>query len=544
MISSDPSPSSRRAIDRRTVLIGSMALAAGSTVPAVGKTKSRSLVPDSTAKVLSYWCTWGVQNHAYYKSLPIVTRQNFTGSAANAQIEAQLNEANLFGQRGWVHTILPQIRSDLNLLIDEGWQTGGYASTKIDQTKFPSFDGNSVANATKLAGRIRAAGWHGAGLWCRNPPPGNEGSEFVSMMKNAGISYCKVDQGDPALDFVRLRNEFKADLVLEHAIIDGPFNGDWRENGRFRIDEYVPVYFESPGGVSRRTILRGTDVYRVYDVSARLSLPTTIDRLAQYLAAATAKPQTAALVNVEDEVYLAAVMGCTMGIMRHPYANDRVDGAEDWFLNGPRQVRRRMDEVVRALRWQRIAPPFRASEGFVRVDREILGDAWHFSGLQTWLPTAFDQLVQQGAPARLTRNLELPDVVSTGLKPFVFATRFPNGAIAIGCQERTLPDRPWFMPLSKVAVSIGSGRGPIGIFGKFHELTLVLDGPLGPGPILAQDLADDLAIDIRSLIRIEGNQVSLPGNIIEWIGLKRATPGDLSSPALVLQLPAPRALKG
>ena len=56
-------------------------------------------------------------------------------------------------------------------------------------------------------------------------------------------------------------------------------------------------------------ILQHTDVYRTYDVTSILSLPTTLDRLAEMLKGAERHPEIHGLLNVEDEVYVAAADG-------------------------------------------------------------------------------------------------------------------------------------------------------------------------------------------------------------------------------------------
>jgi hypothetical protein len=206
----------------------------------------------------------------------------------------------------------------------------------------------------------------------------------------------------------------------------------------------------------------------------------------------------------------------------------------DLFFNGPRQPKKRMDEVVRALRWQRIAPPFSPSQGYVRVDSDILTDSWIFARGQTWQNDLVGATVRQGAPARIARNIGLPDVKTSGDKPFVFATRFPNGAVAIAAQERTQVGNAWYMPTCDVTLSVSDAPGPYGIFGLFDTLTLVLDKPVQGKRILAQDLAGDVASDISSAVQIQGNRLSIPGKVIRQAGLRNATPEDISAPGLVI----------
>jgi hypothetical protein len=240
------------------------------------------------------------------------------------------------------------------------------------------------------------------------------------------------------------------------------------------------------------------------------------------------------LLNVEDEVYVAAVMGCTMGILRHPLHGLRPQPDTDLFFNGPRQAKKRMDEVVRAARWQRIAPPVPAGAGQVHVSPEVLTDSWVFERGETWQNDLVGQKVYQGAPARLSRNIELPQVTAQGEHPFVFAMRFPNGAVAIGSQERTQPNRGWFMPSCRVTLDVGDAAGPFGVFGDLESLTFNFSSRLANRRVLAQDLAGDRAHDITRDVQVGERSLCLSGQIIRRVGLQAATPGDVSSPGLVI----------
>jgi hypothetical protein len=195
-----------------------------------------------------------------------------------------------------------------------------------------------------------------------------------------------------------------------------------------------------------------------------------------------------------------------------------------------------MDEVVRALRWQRIAPPFQAGSGSVKASDEILTDSWVFAPGQTWQKELVGEEVRQGAPACIARNLDLPLVRSNGEKPFVFATLFPNGAVAIAAQERTGVGNAWYMPVCDVTLRVDDAPGPFGVFGSFHSLTLILDTPLHGRRILAQDLADDKATDISAMVEIRDKSLKIPGAVIRKVGLNHAASGDLSSPGLVISI--------
>jgi len=438
-----------------------------------------------------------------------------------------INQQSLLGKNGWAHTFFPRVREDLYLLLDDGWETGGTATFELDTTKFPSFSGSSAKRLGGLNQAIQRADWRGAALWCRNTPGGVQDERLEMLSQEANVRYWKIDIGDPAFHLIDIRRLNHTQLQFEHVQGEPPLNGNWRRDGRFGIQGW---------GSRRQQILAHTDVYRTYDVTSILSLPTTLDRLAEMLKGAQGHTNVHALLNVEDEVYVAAVMGCTMGILRHPLKGLRPGPDTDLFCNGPRQVKRRMDEVARALRWQRIAPPFAAGEGSIQVSDEILTDSWSFERGQTWEGDLVGQTAYQGAPACIARNIALPRVTSTGQKPFIFASRFANGAVAIGMQERTHTCRAWYMPSADVELHVGDAPGPFGIFGSCRTLTLIFNKPLTDKRVLAQDLAGNEALDITNQVRIDGSKLQLTEANLRSFGLRIVSTNDVSSPGLVLAL--------
>jgi hypothetical protein len=449
------------------------------------------------------------------------------GDSGNRLAHNAMNENAVFGQEGWATAFHSKVRQDLYLLLDDGWEAGGTATFRLDADKFPSFKGSSVERLRALNKEIERFGWRGAALWCRNTPGGSADFDLESLCSNAGIRYWKVDIGDPNFNLIRTRNSSRVPLTLEHVHGELPVNGNWKEDGRFG-----PQAWDS----RRVEILRNTDVYRTYDVTSILSLPTTLDRIAEMLRTAAGHSEFHGLLNVEDEVYVAAVLGCTMGVMRHPLRGLRPANDPDLFFSGPRYIKSRMDEVTRALRWQRIAPPFLCGIGTFESDTEILKDGWTFATGETWQSELVGTTVWQSAPATLARNVALPVVKAAGEKPFVFAARFPNGAVAVGAQERTRPGHAWYMPRCKVMLNVGDAPGPFGIFGEFDRLTLTFAKAPRGKRILAQDLAGDEPVDITPLAEFDGTSIHLSGDVLRQAGLRDRTPGDLSSPGAVVAL--------
>jgi hypothetical protein len=503
------------------------ALSGLSQKPEPGEGQGASLVPSQPSGVPNYWCTWAVQNYMYGQGLHQLDTSLLEGDSGGDLARTAMTEENILGGGGWAKLFYPKIRNDLFFLLDDGWESGGTATFELETTKFPSFTGDPAERLSKLNRAVQGAGWRGAALWCRNTPESDGITRLESISDAAGVRYWKIDIGDPNFNLVQRRNAMHLPLKLEHVHGESPVNGDWRKDGRFGAQSWDS---------RRMTILRHTDVYRTYDVTSILSLPTTLDRVAAMLEGAQGHPEIKALLNVEDEAYVAAVMGCTMGIMRHPLMGMRAEDDADLFFNGPRQAKRRLDEVVRAVRWQRIAAPFSPGHGTVAIDDEILTDSWSFEKGQTWQKDLAGENVRQGAPARIARGMALPEVNAKGDKPFVFATRFPNGAVAVAAQERTRTGEAWYMPECDVTASVSDAPGPYGVFGHFRNLAMVFDRPLRTRRVMAQDLAGDEPVDITDAVQIRGNVLHLPGAVIRKVGLHNATPGDLSAPGLVIAL--------
>ena len=295
-------------------------------------------------------------------------------------------------------------------------------------------------------------------------------------------------------------------------------------------------------------MIQYSEVMRLHDHSPQLGIPTMLGRLACILDAVKTKPAKTGYLNCEDEVTIAAVLGGTMGVMRSPMVGLRPGDDPDIFLKGPRNLKKRMDEVVRAVRWHRIAPAFGAGVMATQVDNKMLVDSYKFPIGEFWTSTedwattyaspyaCGNKVVSQSAPARVTRGLSLPEVKCNGEPPYVLASLNPNGSVSIGTLGRLNPERGFYFPEADVNVHIGRITGNIGIFGYYKSLTVVLDKPLGEFRIWAQDLAGDGAVDITSNVLVDGNKLVFPGELLKNIGLSAATPADLSDPAIVVEI--------
>jgi len=513
-----------------------------------------SLVPERPGMTPSYWCTWGVQNY----SLAAVDELDHSMVAAN------LTEEHVFGRSGWARAFPEEIRSDLLIVFDLGWDVPAgerfddtrwkLGSLQVASDKFPSCTGTPTERLRALVGLTRAAGWRGAGIWiaCQALGDGHgehrlEGPaleeywrERLRWSRDAGVSYWKVDYGargdDPSFRRLisRLAGEEAPGLVVEHGKGVGPLN-DWTAWDPTWTTHGTGGYRAWNGGqvlAEAVELLGFSDVLRTYDVTAQLSLPTTLDRVAQLLVDAPSGGEAG--LNCEDEPYLGAVLGLAIGVMRHPMWIDIEGKPYDPF-----QVQRRIDEVVRAVRWQRIAPAVPAGRTKVFLSAQRLSDAWPFRKGDSWAPDSDGREIGQTAPAIVARGMPLPEVRAKAEVPYVAASRHPNGAVAVGAFPRVLGKRHQEAPLAAVAVELGPTTERVGVFGRFESLALELAGGRSVPRVWAQDLAGDEAVDVTDRVRREGGLVVLPGSLIEEIGLSARTPGDLSEPALVLKLEEP-----
>jgi hypothetical protein len=496
----------------------------------------RNLIPDQPSGAPNYFCTWAAQNFAQEKE---------------TSPRDHLTEELVFSQPGWISNYYQAIRGDLLVVFDDGWdvplsadgsqERWVFGSLELNEKRFPSLSGNPAERLRKLNDKVRAAGWRGAGLWvsAQAVGDGHNGNflndtdlerywrERVRWSHQAGIRYWKVDWGgrDDRESFrrllTRIAREEAPELTIEHAAIIMPLN-NWNGDGRFGS-------WQRESGLAR-SFAPFSDVFRTYDVCAQIGTVTLLDRTGWILKHISTEPGCQGLVNCEDEMFMGAALGCTVGIMRHPL----------WRMSDPRnndfpKYGHRIDEVTRTVRWMRLAPPFGRGGESVYLSEQTLTDEWDFTEGQTWYRDVIGKRVIQRASAITARGIDPPEVVDAGDGvPFVVASRNPNGAVAVAALQRTLPGGIIRTPRAQVKLKVGSIKHPIGIFGPYHTLTLEFDEPIAKLRILAQDLAGDRAVEITNEVKREGRTLTLSGELIDRVGLSAKTHDDLSEPGLVL----------
>lgn len=385
---------------------------------------------------------------------------------------------------------------------------------------------------------IQALGWRGLGLWFR----GNPGKEYMQMLvewsRYAGIEYWKIDGGDTEHFYAStLKEDIYPELTLEHISGAGPVNPEWEDA---ELDYYPSVFARDEAKKQASlNILRHTDVFRTYDAAPLLVSTTTMQRVHDLLVHTAGKPEYRALLNIQDDCNVAAALGLVVAVKRHPMNSPRLYKGQDFHLQiaGERHVDRRLNEMDRLALWQRIAPPMPAGYGDYRHSDNNLIDSIVFEVNHTWFKPTHGKMVRQSAPAIMARNIALPEVVIDGISPYVMASKFSNGAIAIATEGRVTPEHSWIEPLADISLKEVTPNTPVGIFGYYRSLRLQFENELPEKlSVLAQDLLSTSAMDISDQVEIEKNEIRIPGQLIEEIGTMENDEGDISVPGLVLKI--------
>ncbi len=422
----------------------------------------------------SYYCTWLAQNFIAEETGEerAAVRPQFTGDQGANCARDKVNEYTVFGKDGMAENPVKQ-RGDLYLVLDDGWDVpfdfdpyahkDYFGSLEVNEQRFPCAKGNPAERLKALNERTKSLGWKGIGIWVAaqssgkdyNSPFSEADKEYwrerILWCKQAGVTYWKVDWGILEHDVAFRKfltdtaQELYPELTIEQAICCPPVNGVTErlqrgEVGRFQDDEKI-------SGLSKQAV-SFSEVFRTYDVTPQFSVASTLDRAAYLL------PYAKGYLNVEDELYLAAALGCQMGIMRSVYGK----GLDDWDDSD------RLKEADAALFWQRIAPPF--TGGNVEISKEILADEWTFQENEFWYQPINGRTIHQGAPAAVSRNASLPEVSAgqTGAKPFVVCSLNQSGAYSVAVLPRTLNGKRAYVG-GKVVCTLQRMPEQIALFG-------------------------------------------------------------------------------
>ena len=532
-----------------------------------------NLVPDAPSDAPNYWCTWSLQNYTFGQGEETFNMAELEGARGALHARNNIIEDLLVGENGWANSIFEDIRKDLIVMLDDGWDLPllqipvlknnknssirdlldsflnmlhlkkFLSSFHLHSDRFPSARGRSEERLKLLSENMKKLGWKGIGLWVAAQEASNFKLSFdlrrlrywkerVDWSVYADIRYWKIDWGMKMhiVPFRKLLTSLakERNIFVEHAHPRSPFNNKFGSG--LTSKKYVKHALR---------LLEFSDVYRTYDVSPQLSIPSTLDRVAKILTNSHEKGSGKQLINCEDEVYIGAALGCAIGIMRHPYRGLRMrnDGKElDFAMPPPRNSKYRIDEVIRAIKWHRIAPPFSSSDLKTKISEEILYDEWLFKSGDFWDKGVLNKIIKQGAPAIVARGIQLPEVKTEGEKPYVISSRNPNGAVSIAMLGRITENKEYYTPRADVTLHLTMDDKVIGIFGFFNSLILQFESSREITEIWAQDLKGDEAIDISGKVRQQNTSIVLSGEILEDIGLKNASEEDISDPGLVINI--------
>ena len=482
--------------------------------------------PSSELRLVSYLCTWGRQSKAA-SSLGI----NGTGSS---EMRDALTADALFYREDLYHIVPREYRSKLIFLLDDGWdvpmgtsQDGSraeFGAMEPDPEKFGSLGNTALERLTEMCRlTTQRLGYMGMGLWV-SPQIPYEGwtatedaraywEKAAKLSGDAGVLYWKVDWGkhQADLDYRNMITEcakkFAPDLIVEHVYTQTPFTQsnsekNFLENRENAIREYVTM----------------DGVIRIYDLSDPFETVCTLDRLDQIFALYEETDSTAeCYVNAESQAYIAAVLGCNVGIMSY---NSEMEAALIWQQN--------------------YAPAFSAKEATYMASEERLTDSYYFDReLTTWFSCA-NQTIRESAPAIMARGCELPIVKTAdgSFTPYVAASINPyTGAASIGAFARTVDPNQEINGLADVTFRVGQIDAPIGVFGMFNSLTLEFDSDLSGGvEVYARDLLSEDGENITPLIKVNGNSITIDGTLLRRIGKSARSDKDSSQPSLVLSV--------
>lgn len=491
-------------------------------------------IPKTGPDTGNYWCSWDTQFRA----------NSPEDGKETVNLRNILTQEFLFGEKGMVSGYFHRVRRDLYVLLDDGWDVGWnvagngrvsvFGSLELNEDKFPDFKGQPWEKLAMLKEKVLQLGYRGLGLWiCANAvgehqekmlsPEESEAywKERAVWCRRAGVDYWKVDWGYHSGD-IEYRDRMTAivkayapDLKIEHADCRGPLDKE----------------AENPEKLGR--LLACSDYFRTYDVLKEFTYSTAIKRVCDLFGAAQkGRYGCKGILNVEDAPLLAAALGCSTGVMRHPSWGGGVTDVLDFGL--------KVNEVERALRWQRIAPPFGVFEAENCFSDEKLTD-WtgRLDGPDAdgWVKDIIPRggVVQQEASAVLARNMEYPVITAvSGEKPFVACSRHPEtGTVSIAFLPRTLGERKMITPHVNATIKLGAFRKPIGVFGEFETLTILLE-EAAEGNIYLQDLCRDEAVNVTGLVAADRKRLVIPYEQLKRRGWLDNDPGDLSAPGFGL----------
>ncbi|MBP3370564.1 MAG: hypothetical protein J6L85_07410, partial [Clostridia bacterium] len=417
------------------------------------------LIPKRASNTANDWCSW--RNQRLFMPNPFLHAKMFDNGLHDMVQREMLNDQILFGKHGILSEYMQDIRADMYVMLDDGWDVPyennykAFGSLVLNEERFPYKGKSPAENLAILNKKILDLGYAGTGLWVpmscigeseKKPFGKKQFCEYwiekAKWLDYAGIAYAKIDWGihGDQTDFrealTDILKKYSPKVQVEHSSLDG-----WFHNPNCDKSKYADL-------------LRISDVFRCYDVRFDFNSVTTLARAAQMLTLdCDVRPDCNGLINVGEEPYIAAALGCTMGIMSHPLLRGSIISiVPDDFENG---ISHRMtlksefhsfDHYQRALRWQRLAPPESYKNGDTVCSDKWLEDSWTYE--KEPYPYCLNDIahksVHQSAPQIVARNTPLPQILGadhyylTAHQPYVAASvNRKTGVYTIATLPRT-----------------------------------------------------------------------------------------------------------
>ena len=514
------------------------------------------IIPSDGIVSANYWCSWRSQRFFMPRGFLHMRMYDIPGH--DVVQREMLSDEFFFGKRGVLSGYMQDVRRDMYVVLDDGWDIpykGNYrdrGSLVLNEDRFP-YGGTPWENLATLNKKITELGYAGTGLWVPMSCAGETGEEPFTLeqfrkywierakwLKYAGIAYLKVDWGIHAnIEYRKVLNEvlreYAPDIIVEHAVIE-----DWF----FDPDKDKTQYMQT---------LKISDVFRCYDVKFEFNSATSLGRAYSMLSLdCDIDNGCRGIVNVGEEPYLAAALGCTMGIMSHPLLRGSIiTMLPDDMENGISKVAtlksefHSFDNYQRALRWQRLAPAMDFKKGETVCSDEWLVDSWTYE--KEPYPYTHNEYtgktVKQTAPGRVARNTSLPEILNAEKQPYcpyiAASLNRETGVYTIAALPRTIDGvmNCTTPPVDIVARGLSVDKC-FGVFGNYASLTLEFDKSIEGMRLFGSDILLDEQKDLTDCegVIIKNNKLILDGDFLSRIGLEGAAFHDVSDPGSVFKL--------
>lgn len=487
-----------------------------------GAHAARTLLPPPSDDITGdYFCSWWMQETAAEK-------YGLHGKWATNARDA-LTSHFLFGNDTEFHPLPKEERRGLIYVIDDGWdvpfgtfafpgKTAMFGSLEANAERFSDLGRTPERRLHRICENIRSLGYAATGLWIATERYGEDPeetyrfySEHAILHASAGVRYWKVSRGTRERDFAyrevisRAVRENAPEIMVGHSVPQPPLSAGQSEAERQELAREIAAE------------LSFSDEFRIYHLIPPFEDVVALRQLDQIFSLANLQKEKnpGALISAGSRPYIAAVLGCTLGMM----------GASP--------------ENVIALRFHRLSPPFPIGDAAYLRSEEHLTDRLYLENPPvSWLPIRTPGTYEESAPARMSRGCPLPEVTATGESPFVIASRHPKtGVYAVGTFARGIDPNPHLLALVDVELSVEGDGVTVGVFGFYASLTLVFPRAIPSGiRVLVQDFLLEEYEDMTTKVIVSENKIRISGTDLRVYGRKSQVLYNERTPACLLRI--------